>query len=91
MSIPTFQYIPSEIFLKIFIWFLKVAFHLQSLQNFCCIPHVAQYILVAYLTPNSLYLGSIREEFVNLYLCILKSCFLKTDSLFSYVLATHLG
>ena len=38
----------------------------------CCTIH---------LIPNSSYLGSIREEFVNFYLCILKSCFLKMDSL----------
>ena len=52
----------------------------------CCTIHPYNYLI-----PNSSYLGSIKEEFVNFYLCILKSCFLKMDSLFSYVLATHLG
>ena len=30
--------------------------HLQLQQNIGYIPHVAQYILLAYLIPNSLYL-----------------------------------
>ena len=30
--------------------------HLQLLQNIGSVPHIVQYILVAYLTPNSLYL-----------------------------------
>ena len=36
-------------FKKIFIQFLKVILHLQLLQNTGYIPHVEQYILVAYL------------------------------------------
>ena len=44
------------LFKNIFIQFLKVTFHLQLSQNIGYIPHVVQYILVAYLTPNGLYL-----------------------------------
>ena len=44
------------LFKNIFIQFLKVTFHLQLSQNIGYIPHVVQYILVAYLTPNSSYL-----------------------------------
>ena len=38
------------------IQFLKVALHLQLLQNIGYRLCVVQYILIAYLTPNSLYL-----------------------------------
>ena len=41
---------------KLLIQFLKVTLHLQLLQNIGYIPHVVQYMLVAYLTPDSLYL-----------------------------------
>ena len=39
-----------------FIQFLKFTLHLQLLQNIGYIPRVVQYILVACLMPNSLYL-----------------------------------
>lgn len=35
--------------------FLQVTLHLQLLQNIGYLPHVAQYILVSYFIPNSLY------------------------------------
>ena len=56
---------------KFFIQCLKVTFHLQLFQNICYIPCVVQYILVAYLTPNSLYLPALstgNRQFV-LYIC----------------------
>ena len=37
-----------------FIQFLKLAFHLQLLQNVDCIPQVVPYVLTASLTPNCL-------------------------------------
>ena len=40
---------------KILIQLLKVPLHLQLLENVDYISHVAQYILVTWLTPNSLY------------------------------------
>ena len=43
-------------FLKFLIQFLKVTLHLQLLQNIGYVPCVVQYIFVACLTPNSLYL-----------------------------------
>ena len=46
---------PLHLFLT-FYTILKVTLQLQLLQNTGYIPCVVQYILVAYLTPNSLYL-----------------------------------
>ena len=46
----------TVIFILFFIQFIKVALHLQLLQNVDYIPSVVQYIFLAYLTPSSLYL-----------------------------------
>ena len=44
------------LFFSFFIQFLKDRLHLQLLQNTGSIPWVVQYLLVVYLTPNTLYL-----------------------------------
>ena len=45
----------ETIYILCIIW-LEVILHLQLLQNIGSIPRVVQYILVAHLTPTSLYL-----------------------------------
>ena len=50
------DFLSCTVLFKFFIQFIKFTLHLQFLQNIGSIPCVVQYILVAYLTPSSLYL-----------------------------------
>lgn len=44
------------IIFKFFTQLIKLTLRIQLLQNISCIPRVVQYTIVAYCTPNSLYL-----------------------------------